>query len=260
MSRFASPMGPSRAAVLDFIGKHPEGVMTEAICERFRVSPPQLGDVLEMLRDSRAVMGFAGMWIATPDFRTASARLLAGIQALHDANPTELGVIPDEAAQHAGLPWDGKPLDRVMTELESRGDVVKFDAIVRLTGFAPPLNARQRQLLDRVVTAIESEPISAPTVFEVAQMLGVPKQAVQEMVRLGVYAGELRAANEDLFYTPRQLSAIRDRLRAEFSNRRFEAADAKTVLEVTRKHLLPLLQLLDAEGLTAKTGDERRVK
>lgn len=233
--------------------------MREAICERFRVSPPQLGDVLEMLRDSRAVMGFAGLWIATPDFRVASERLLAAIRTRHESHPTELGVIPAEAAEGAGLPWSGKPLDRVITELESRGAVVKLDAIVRLAEFAPPLNARQRQLLDRVVAAIESEPISAPTAFEVAQMLGVPKQAVQEIVRLGVYAGELRAANDDLYFTPRQLQGIRDHLRREFSTRRFEAADAKTSLGVTRKHLLPILQLLDSEGLTVKSGDERRI-
>jgi hypothetical protein len=39
----------------------------------------------------------------------------------------------------------------------------------------------------------------------------------------------------------------------------FGPADFREVLDLTRKHLLPLLRHFDTEGITTRVGDERSV-
>ncbi|RYG96764.1 MAG: hypothetical protein EON58_11335 [Alphaproteobacteria bacterium] len=128
---------------------------------------------------------------------------------------------------------------------------------VRLSGFHVQLPARQRALLNRVIEELEREPIEVPRSREVADNLGVPVQAVDDVIRLGIEAGELVDLGEGIRYSTYQLEALADRIRELESP--FTAAEARDALGTSRKYIIPLLEWADRAGVTEQDEERRRV-
>lgn len=71
-------------------------------------------------------------------------------------------------------------------------------------------------------------------------------------------AGELVKVGNDL-YRAEQIAAIRARVRAHFErSERMTAAEFRDAIGTSRKYAVPLLEWLDAAGMTVRDGDYRR--
>jgi selenocysteine-specific elongation factor len=246
--------------VLAILAGEPNGVPTDEICRRLGQSQQALGGVFERLLEAEHVRGFAGRWFDRPSYEEGVRRFLDAVQTLHERQPT-VALVPRERAVHvAGLTWAGKPLDRIVADLVEREAIVAAGTAIRRKEFRPELPARQRQFLDRCIAEIEREPINVPGPHDLAKQLSVPPQAVEEILKLGFQAGELVMVAEGVYYTPRQLEALKAQVRTAMGNRPFAAGELREALGTTRKYMIPLLEHFDATRFTLRVGDNRVVK
>jgi len=118
------------------------------------------------------------------------------------------------------------------------------------------LSERQAQLLARVVEVLETFPVDVPPTMELSRLVGVPPQATDEILRLGWEAGMVLRI-EDLWYTPKQLEGIKERVRELGAKGPFTAAEFRDAVGTSRKYAIPLLEHLDAVGFTRRMGDRR---
>ena len=73
-----------------------------------------------------------------------------------------------------------------------------------------------------------------------------------------VRQGKAIKVTEDYFLHPRIWDELKQKIRALKSTRQnFSVADFKTRFGVSRKYAIPLLELLDREGVTRRSGNER---
>ena len=91
--------------------------------------------------------------------------------------------------------------------------------------------------------------------FLAAQAVPAPIQAVQEILKLGVQAGEIAVVAEGVFYTPRQLAAIVEIAMARSEGRPFSAAEFRDWLGTSRKYAIPLLEHFGARRVTMRVAD-----
>jgi selenocysteine-specific elongation factor len=70
--------------------------------------------------------------------------------------------------------------------------------------------------------------------------------------------GKVVKVADDFFMHRRTLDEIKSKIRGlKAVQKTFSVADFKTQFGVTRKYAIPLLELLDREGITRRTGNER---
>jgi selenocysteine-specific elongation factor len=119
------------------------------------------------------------------------------------------------------------------------------------------LGARQRSLLDRVKVILDAGGVSVPGAHEVTLELKVPKQAVEEILKVGVDAGELLRVVEGIWYTESFLRGFEGEIREAFAGRRFSAVEFKDRFGTSRKYAIPLLEYFDSVGVTMRQGDVR---
>ncbi len=246
-----------RTAILDLVGDRPEGLPTEEICRMLGSTPQKLGDVFEDLRTSGKLIGFAGLWLSPQGAKGAMQRFLTSLGGAHQSQPKVPYHAKERIVAHAGLNWAGKPLDRLVAALQQLGKVETNGGLVKLVGFRMSLTDRQRQFLDRVVTELESELVNTPNAHQLAQRLGVPIQATEEILKLGLEAGELVRLDEGVWYTPGQLKRLIDRVREVADGKPFAAAQVRDALATSRKYVIPLLEMLDRTQTTIRTGETR---
>lgn len=243
--------------ILATLTDDPNGTRTTDVCRQLGMSPQELGDAFEELRETGRIRGFGGLWLTPEGHRVGVEWFMAALGEAHTKKPKEIGFPPQRIAQAAGLKWGGKALDRIVAELAEEDLVAENDGLVREAGFHPDLPARQRQFLNRVIEAIEAEWLNVPNPHELAKTLVVPIQAVEEVIRLGVKIGELIQVADQVFYTPHQLQEIQSRLRTEFGENSFTMADLRDKFESSRKYIPPLLEFFDESGFTVRTGNTR---
>lgn len=249
-----------RTAIIEAVGDGPEGTPTEEICRRLGKSPQALGDAFEDLRETERLHGFAGLWLSPQGYREGTERFLAALAELHQANPTQTGIPRERVVAAARLPWSGKPLDRIVSDLASKGRVSASGTLVRDVAFRPQLPPRQRQFLDRVIEQLVTEEVNTPTPFQIAQSLGVPISAAEEIMRLGVQVGELVQLADIVFYTPAQLDALKSRLAKIVGDQPFAAGEIRDALGTSRKYAIPLLEYFDATRFTLRVGEKRVIR
>jgi selenocysteine-specific elongation factor len=251
--------GSEPEAVLAMLSGNMDGVPTEAICQRLGRTPQALGDMFERLLQEQKVVGFAGLWFEPAAFRQAVLQLQKALGELHAANPRLASIPRDQVVAKAGLRWSGKPLERVLAALASKGIVRIEGSSLRDPAFSVQLTPRQREFLGRAIEALGRGRATPPPPHELARELGAPIQAVEEILRLGVEAGELVRVGEGIYFTPRALASMVTKLRVSFSQRMFSTSEAREALGTTRKYAIPLLEYWDARRVTMRQGDQRRL-
>lgn len=243
--------------ILEIVSNEPNGVTTERICRFTRKTPQELGDIFERLLAQSKILGFAGLWMSEASYEEGKARIVAALKELHEANPTEADTAPSLAAKAAELKWDGKPLDRLVTKLASEGVIAVSPRGISLKDFTLELTPRQKALMDRVIESIEADPISPPNPHTIAQTLGIPRQAIEEILRLGLRSGAVVQVSDVVFYTPKQIESLKQELIAATNGQPFTSNELRDTLKTTRKYVLPLLDYFDEIGFTVKRGTHR---
>lgn len=245
-------------AIVELVASAPTGIPTDEVARRLGRTPQALGDAFEALKGSGRLLGFAGLWFAPDRFDAAAELFLKGLMAAHEAEPTKAWQRREKALTATRLPWSGKPLDRIVAHLAGEGRIVAQGTEVRHASFTVRLNARQRELIDRVVAAMVEAGVAALSSKELAERVGAPVQAIEEIQRVGLDAGELVRVDEGLIYAPATLETLRKLIRGLPSP--FTASDFRDAAESSRKYAIPLLEYFDRSGFTERIGDRRKVK
>ena len=138
-------------------------------------------------------------------------------------------------------------------KLELRGEVVALASV------APVAGDRDRQNALAVAAAYEEAGLAPGSVREVAQRLGIAEAEMRRLVTLLLREKVLvRMGGEETFVHAGSLKVLAARL-AAMRGKTLDVTAFKTLTGLTRKHAIPLLELLDRERITRKQGDQRLV-
>lgn len=120
-------------------------------------------------------------------------------------------------------------------------------------------NAKQRKLLDRVIEAMDKFGLNYPGAKKLAEYMGMPPQAVDEMIRIGLELGELHETGGSLIYSQQTVDRISSEMRDGKVPKQFTASDFKDAYQTSRKYAVPFLELLDRLEITDRDEDSRRM-
>jgi selenocysteine-specific elongation factor len=185
----------------------------------------------------------AGGWLVDSDtlaaVRSAAVRRT---RAHHERSPVDPGI--ELASLASALRIDP---ERLRAALKDDGELVVERGYVRDAVHQPQVTESPE--VGALLAALEAEPFAPPDPAAV----GADAAVVRWMVREGVAVdldGTLFAAGA--------LEEARRRIRAALAERgAVTVADVRDLLGSTRKYVLPILNRLDAEGITRRRGDER---
>lgn len=255
-----SGAGGDEEAILQVLGSNEHGVATDEICRALGKTPQSLGGAFEQLSKNGSVKGFAGLWIGAEAFSNARGRFIDALDRLHQEHPAAAAIPRDRVVAEAGLRWAGKPLDRIIASLVAEGLIRADGTAVRDPRFRVSLSPKQAEFLSRVRFELDRHDVSTPSPQEIATSLHVPVQAVDEILRLGLEAGQIVRVGDGIFYTTGGIEGIKARIRQISGGKPFSAAQMRDALGTTRKYVIPLLEHLDSARFTLRVGDNRVVR
>lgn len=193
----------------------------------------------------------------------AARTLLAGVLAhLGDAQrdePWAMGVTSLALARTLGV--DERLLIRLLAEYVEQGRLQNRDGYFSTLEHEPSFSAEQRMFFSHLVPLDENQsflPIpfsSAAAAVKLSNLAGISKAFETMLAR-----GQFVKVGDDL-YLGSQISRIIGRVEADLRERsRMTMADFRDLLGTSRKYAVPLLEWLDAHGVTIRDGDYRTLR
>ena len=209
------------------------------------------GDVVAVLRPRAYVSAAAAAALL--------ARVVDQLDEAHHHEPWAMGVT--SIALSRALATPESLLVRILEHFVEEGRLVNRGGYYAALGYRPSLTAEQRAFFDNLVPVDEGQaflPVpfaSAVAAVKLARLAGSSK-AFDTMLA----QGKLVKVGDDL-YRGSQIAGIRTRVEVHLKeNERMTASEFRDLIGTSRKYAVPLLEWLDAHGVTIRNGDYRTLR
>jgi selenocysteine-specific elongation factor len=178
------------------------------------------------------------------------------LEAFSAASPLVWGMSAEELRGKLAKRLERRLLDVVLSNLEAAGRVSRRGNLVRWGAAQvslPPEHARLAEVIERRLAEAGAAP---PSLDELRREMA--SRDFDTIVKLLAETGRVTKVTSGMIFDPRVLDDIRSKVAAYFEkNERLGVSEFKDLAGVTRKHAIPILEFLDREGTTLRSGDFR---
>jgi selenocysteine-specific elongation factor len=250
------------AAILEMIDASGlAGVDTRALVSRAGVAPRQADATVRQL-EGRGVIAAGDRLVMNHHLTRAADTLVQRVTAFHQAQPMSEGLPREEARERIFRRVDPAVFERVLADLKARNAIVGTDRLALATHRVSVAGADDR-VRAAIVEAYRAAGLKPPDGAAVEAQAGAPKAIVDKVTTLLLREKVLVKLDTIVFHAGalQQLKADVAGLKAAAPGGRatVDVAAFKDRYGVTRKFAIPLLEYLDRERVTRRTGDVRVV-
>jgi len=220
---------------------------------------------LAELIDEGQIMALAGglpapdnndqLVISASGWRSLSARLIEIVEDYHRRYPLRPGIPRQELKgrlEGNRASFTGRAFNEIMGRAAAEGIIEEENALVRRAGFRVMLSPDQERSALTLLAAFERQPATPPSVADAIASVG------SEVFQALLDQGRLVKVSDEVAFVPtayaQMVAQIREFLAREGS---ITVAQARDLLQTSRKYALALLEHLDALRVTRRVGDAR---
>jgi selenocysteine-specific elongation factor len=244
---------PSLSLILRVHRRGTNGITMEALAREMGFTVVATRTLAEQLVQSREVEMVTDEFLITRENLHDLSELV--LKRLKSAGTA--GLKRSELRSQTELPLEimNAAVDRLIAEgkLQLSGDVVA------LTGSDSTVASKDAAQMHSVEAAYQAAGLAPASVRDVAQRLLIPEKEMRRIITLLLREKVLvRMGDDDTFIHCGALKDLVVRLAGQ-RGKTLDVATFKVFTGLTRKHAIPLLELLDRERVTRKQGDMRIV-
>lgn len=124
--------------------------------------------------------------------------------------------------------------------------------------FAPKISAEEKQLLEQMVAEFEAASFQPPAVAALKCAASASKSRIGKLIKIATATGELVQISPSIVVHAGRLDELKERMAREIRTRGgLTVADIRTLVDSSRKYVVPLVEYLDKTGFTRRVGDQR---
>jgi selenocysteine-specific elongation factor len=254
----AGDVGQKRAEpLLARIGRQGQDGLTLASAVRETgLHPALLRPLLAELQQQKRITQAGEVFLSSQVFAQARERLMAAVNAFHQANPLVAGISKEELREKLSL--HQPVMEAVLAELSRDKKAEVTGEQVRAAGRGVELKDEEARAKEQIEKAFARAGLKVPLMKDVLATLPVERARAQKLVTLLLRDRILVKLADDLVFHQSALQELR-RLVAQQKTKspKIDVGQFKDLLGVTRKYAIPLLEYLDRERVTRRVGDER---
>ena len=128
-------------------------------------------------------------------------------------------------------------------------------------GHASAMSKADEQLLAAVLAELEAGAFQPPAPKSLQCVSAKDAKRAQQLIDLAAARGELKRIHDDIWLTAPRHAELIEAVRGAIRERGgMTVGDLRTLLNSSRKFIVPLIEHLDAIGVTRRVGDERVLK
>jgi selenocysteine-specific elongation factor len=237
------------------------GIATASLVSRMGVPPSRLAAMVQRLAGAGSTVVHDRL-VDTTHLQRAQGELLKLVAAAHKANPMSEG-LPREEARGRGFPKVAPAIfERVVDDLKSSRALVGAERLA-LPMHKASVAGADDQVRSAIINAYRAGGLKPPDAAAVEATVKAPRAVVEKVTTLLLREKVLVKLDAIVFHAD-ALQTLKEEVTAlkgsaPGGRATVDVATFKDRYGVSRKYAIPLLEFLDRERVTRRTGDVRLV-
>jgi selenocysteine-specific elongation factor len=214
---------------------------------------------LAKARSVRAVSAEPLLLVAEPVFQDVAKRLLVRVENFHKENPLVPGIPREELRAVVGRRVKTETFRTALEELAKQNKLVLQGELVKKPGSEITLTADEARAKEQIERAFAKAGLTVPSVKEVLAGLAIEARRAEKLLQILLREKVLVRVSPELIFHRDALARLSELLQSykKAQGERISVPTFKELTGITRKYAIPLLEYLDRQRLTRRTGDER---
>ncbi len=220
-----------------------------------------LGEVQELIgsmkKDNRIHELVGGRFILVSILDNLEMELLKVIKNFEESRTNYLGTKPDEIRMN--LPkMEDRLFRELMIHLKNKKQITENNSLLSTPSFIPVLDEEHQKCLRQLRQEFDNKKFTPPTETEIIKKFDFPPKVVSKVVEYMLFKGEMVKINDSILFLDKHLVEARKKIgRFIIENEGITPSDARSVLDTTRKYVIPLLEYFDRTYFTTRKDDKR---
>jgi selenocysteine-specific elongation factor len=183
------------------------------------------------------------------------------LQKFHQSQPLKLGLSKEELRRRLPEELEVRLFNHLLQDLESQNRIVVDKELVRLASHRVVLGEEQEELAKKMESLYQKGGLSPPTLKEAGTVLRAEGNRLQEIIKLLTSQGRLVKVKEDLFFHRSVMETLKNKL-VDYLKQHNEISvpQFKDLTQTSRKFAIPLIEYFDANRVTVRVGENRRLR
>lgn len=178
------------------------------------------------------------------------------LQNYHGENPLKIGINKAELLQISNR-YPKKLAEYVLEQGIEKSAFAKKDQFIFLSEFIPHVPKSWQKRTENMLADIKKDGFKVKYLSDYLTNAGIPNDLVLDLKRFLIEKEEIISLDEQFYWHIDRFKWAIQQLR-KHTALEFEVADAKDILNLSRKYMIPFLEKLDSLGFT-KRADNKRV-
>jgi selenocysteine-specific elongation factor len=240
------------AALASELAKHPHGQRRGELLGAIGGDPAMDAAAFDQLTRAAGAIELGAFVLAGDAFQRLAGRVGSALAEYHAAHPLRPGMSREELKSKTGIP--AALYVELLARLAADGMLVERGAAVSIPGHAPQLKQQEEARIAAALNELTTTGFAPPPLPELVRRHGLTPEQVQYLIATGQ---AVRVADDLAFSAQAYADAVAS-IRAHLaSHQRITVAQARDLLQSSRKYVLPLLEWLDTQKITRRVGDDR---
>ncbi len=237
------------------------GLPRVALVSRAGVAPAAVAGMLDALA-ARGVEPVGERVVAVAHLARARETLVKLVTVFHRANPLSDGLPREEAREKVSPRADAAVFERILGDLKTARTLVGSDRLA-LASHTVAASGEDARIKSAIAAAYQAAGLKPPDAATIQQSAGAPAALVDKITAVLIREKVLVRLDTLTFHAD-----VLQALKSEIKALKAAAADGRAAVDVaafkdrygvSRKFAIPLLEYLDRERVTRRTGDVRLV-
>jgi selenocysteine-specific elongation factor len=235
------------------------GVAAEELARRLRerTIPKELARALAPFE---LKSGGTTRWISDAGRALARKQLLAALDKFHGEHPDESGAPLAEIV--GAIPANAAPglADSTLERAIAANEIVRTGERVRKSSFKARARADDPQAL-AIADRLREGGVAPPTLTEIARDVGLDPTRARALASAIAASGSIVHVQGDLWFDRPTIDGLRTRLVSHLKERgSITTGEFKDLVGASRKFIVPLAEYFDAQKVTLRVGDVRKLR
>ena len=192
-------------------------------------------------------------------FAEVCKRVLEKVEKFRKDNPLLPGIQREDLRSSLGKRVRAETFRAAMEELVTQKKLDASGELVKKAGSGITLQPEEVKAKDQIEAAFASAGLQVPSVKEVLAKLAIEAKRAERLLQILLRDKNLVRVSPELIFHRDALAQLKTRLAGhkESKGDKISVPTFKELTGITRKYAIPLLEYLDRERVTRRSGDDR---
>ncbi|HXV65332.1 MAG TPA: selenocysteine-specific translation elongation factor [Vicinamibacteria bacterium] len=237
------------------------GISEHELARRLFVEPSALGSLVDRLASNShtfVVSGSPRILVSASVVASLEERIDDELARFQKKNPLLEGMPKSELREKVAAGFDPDVFEWVLAKAVSEGRLGTARDLVATAGHTIQMSPEEAKAMDVLVKEYRASGYRPKSLADTASDSKLDVKLLERVQRVLLKDGRLVQIAEGMIFHHDVLHGLKEEVRTYKATRgRIDVGAFKELFGVTRKHAIPLLEWLDRERVTKRTGNER---